>query len=157
MRWIWNSLSNTSHINSDVYIRVGVVPVGIATGGLGHNITLGCPRFNNDTVISDTVLSFKEWFRGTTSSLETMVATLVTRGAHVVYNHTVGEKLCIDSLDGDLNIKYLTQDDGGFYTCSFTGSKARTIQLNIITGMFDCSTYSYKIGSNKICDKKYTS
>ena len=121
------------------------IPADVVTGDLGHTIALVCPRFNYDAVFSDATLLFKEWFRGTSISLETMVATLVSRGVHVVYNYTVNEKLWIDSLDGNLNIQYLTPEDGGFYTCRFTGSDDQTIHLKIIIGMFDCSIYRYKI------------
>ena len=66
------------------------------------------------------------------------MARSVNRGVHVEKNMIAGadEKMWIDSMAGDLIIQNLRFEDGGFYTCSSTGSKAKTIQLNVITGMF---------------------
>ena len=51
----------------------------------------------------------------------------------------------IGSMDGDLIIHDLTLDDAGLYICSFTGSKAQTIQLKVIMDMFDKAVYRQKI------------
>ena len=110
----------------------------VVPGVLGHAITLSCPRLNNDTVISGVTILVKEWSRGPASNPTSTVARLVTKGDSVHdFKADADEKMWIDSKDGDLIIQNLTLGDSGFYTCSFTGSEAQTIQLNVITGGFD--------------------
>ena len=110
----------------------------VVTGVLGQAITLSCPRLNNDTVISGVRILVKAWFRGPASNPTSTVARLVTKGDFVQNNFKADadERMWIDSKDGDLIIQNLTLWDSGYYTCSFTGSEAQTIQLNVITGMF---------------------
>ena len=82
------------------------------------------------------MLTVIEWFRGPVSNSKS-VARLVSKGDDLEKNVLAGAKVWIDSMNGDLTIQNLTPDDAGLYTCSFTGLEAQTVQLNIITGMFD--------------------
>ena len=113
------------------------------TGVLGQAITLSCPRLNDGTVISGITTLVKEWSRSPASNPKSTVAILVTKGDSVQndFKADVNEKMWIDSKDGDLIIQNLTLGDSGFYTCSFTGSEAQTIQLDVITGMFYWPVY----------------
>ena len=77
------------------------------------------------------------------------MARVAIRGLRVEENSTADARMWISSRDGDLMIQNLTQEDAGFYTCRFTGSEARTIQLNAVTGMFNWPLCRYKIGVNQ--------
>ena len=73
-----------------------------------------------------------------------MVARVMTMGINVEENSTAIAKMFISSMDGDLTIQNVRPEDAGFYTCSFTGSDAQTIQLNVIIGMFEWRVFRYK-------------
>ena len=123
----------------------------VVTGVLGHIITLSCPRLNNDIVISGVTILVKEWFRGPASNPTSTVARLVIKGDYVQndFKADADKKMWIDSKDGDLIIQNLTLGDSGFYTCRFTGSEAQTIQLDVVTGMFNWPVYIVKQYINK--------
>ena len=82
------------------------------------------------------MLTVIEWFRGPVSNSKS-VARLVTKGDDLEKSVLAGAKVWIDSMDCDLIIQNLTLDDAGLYTCSLAGLEAQTVQLNIITGMFE--------------------
>ena len=112
-------------------------------GVLGHVITLSCPHFNNGAAIGGDIISVKEWFRGPTSNSKSTVARLVTKRDSVEndFEADADEKMRIDPKSGDLIIQNLTLGDSGLYTCSFTGWGTQTIQLDVITGMFNWPVY----------------
>ena len=103
------------------------------TGVVGHSVTLDYPELGND-VINENMLAIKDWFQGPVSDPDTHVSRLMTRGDHVIQKYTVDKRMGINSMDGDLIIQNLTLRDAGFYTCYFSGSKLKNIQLNVITG-----------------------
>ena len=83
---------------------------------------------------------------------------MMTKGLNVEENSTAVARMFISSMDGNLTILNLKQEDAGFYTCSFTGSNAQNIQLNVIIGMFEWSVYRYRfeiiamIGDKRLID-----
>ena len=109
-------------------------------GVLGYAITLRCPALHHYAVINNITTSVIKWFRGPISDPKSTVARLVTKGVHVEKNFTADTRMWISSMDGDLIIHNLMLEDAGFYNCSFTGSNPRTVQLNVVTGIYNSQT-----------------
>ena len=100
------------------------ISADVVTGVLGHAITLSCPELNNDDAVTSVRQSHKVWYRGPVYDTDGIVARVTIRGLHVEDNSTADTRMWINSMDGDLMIRNLRQEDAGFYTCSFTGSDA---------------------------------
>ena len=100
-------------------------------GALKDSVTLRCPV---EATWDNKGLNRKLWYRGNDTSDHKMVAEMILHNSNVITNCTYGERseyMWFSTIDGDLNIRNLSFEDAGLYTCHFSRYKHETIQLSV--------------------------
>ena len=100
-------------------------------GVLKYSLTLRCPL----EAIWDNRGEIRQlWYRGSDTTDQKMVAEMLIYNSSVIKNRTFGERseyMWFSSIDGDLNIRNLSFEDAGLYTCHLSGYKHETIELSV--------------------------
>ena len=94
-------------------------------------MTLRCPV---ESIWDNKGVNRNFWYRGNDTSDHKIVAAMSMHNSNVITNRTFGERseyMWFSNIDGDLNIRNLSFEDAGLYTCHLSGYKHETIELSV--------------------------